>query len=61
MMTECRNPLIITRMHEMGKQHQIELTDLQNGPIMHPVLSDDLLQRIKAFKQILADVDSTTL
>jgi hypothetical protein len=61
MMTECGNPLIITRMRERGKQHQIELTDLENGPILHPVLSDDLLQRIKAFKQILVDVDNTTL
>src|SRR5580700_7097165 len=48
-------------MRNDERRHHVELADLKDGPIVHPLLSDDLLQRIKAFKQILADVDNTTL
>jgi hypothetical protein len=59
--TKYSDPLIITRMRDDERRHEIELTDLKGGPIVHPVLSDDLVRRIKAFKQILADADNATL
>jgi hypothetical protein len=34
---------------------------LEEGPIRHPVLPEDLLRRIKAFKGILAEVDNAPL
>ena len=35
--------------------------EIQEGPIRHHVLRDDLLQRIAAFKEILSEVDNMTL
>ena len=40
---------------------QVELSDLHPGPIRHPVLPDDFIERIKAFKGILGDVDAVSL
>jgi hypothetical protein len=59
--TECHNPFMITRMRDRGKRNRIELSNVHKGPIRHAVLSDDLLRRIKAFKEIFSDVDNTTL
>jgi hypothetical protein len=61
MMTECRNPFMITTMRKRAKRHRIEMVNVEKGPMRHPVLSDDLLQRIKAFKGILSEVDYMTL
>jgi hypothetical protein len=61
MMTKRRNPFMITTMRERAERHRVELVNVEKGPIRHPVLSDDLLQRIDAFREILADVDNTTL
>jgi hypothetical protein len=59
--TKYRDPYIITRMRDDERRHEIDLIDLEGGPIVHPVLSDDLVHRIKAFKLILADADNATL
>ena len=40
---------------------EIEINNLQKGPLRHRILPDNLLQRIKAFKEILAEVDNMTL
>ena len=37
------------------------LSELHKGPIRHPVLPDSFVDRIKAFKAILSDVDPTSL
>lgn len=39
----------------------IKISDIDEGPIRHPVLPDDLLERIKVFTEILSEVDKTTL
>jgi hypothetical protein len=39
----------------------IELSHLRPGPIRHPVLPDDFIERIKAFKKILGDADNASL
>ena len=42
-------------------KQQIPPADLVAGPIRHPVLPDGFVDRIKAFKAILGDVDPTSL
>jgi hypothetical protein len=42
-------------------KQQIRLSDMQFGPIRHPVLPGDFIERIKAFKKILGDIDSTPI
>lgn len=42
-------------------EKQIRLSDVTFGPIRHPVLPDDYIDRIKAFKEILGDVDRASL
>ena len=39
----------------------IPLFQLRPGPIRHPQLDPDLIERIRAFKQILAEVDTSTI
>jgi hypothetical protein len=39
----------------------VRLSDLKFGPIRHPVLPDDFIERIKAFKKILSDFDAVSL
>jgi len=40
---------------------QLQPSELHKGPIRHPVLPDSFVDRIKAFKAILSDVDPTSL
>src|ERR1700724_2724083 len=42
-------------------EKQVELSHLRPGPIRHSVLPDDFIERIKAFKEILGDVDGASL
>ena len=42
-------------------EKQVELSHLRPGPIRHPVLPDDFIERIKAFKETLGDVDGVSL
>jgi hypothetical protein len=42
-------------------KEQLRLSDIQFGPIRHPVLPDDFIERIKAFKKILGDIDSVSI
>jgi hypothetical protein len=37
------------------------LSDLQVGPIRHPSLPNEFINRVKAFKAILGDVDAMSL
>jgi hypothetical protein len=39
----------------------LQPSELHEGPIRHPALPDGLVNRIKAFKAILSDVDPTSL
>jgi hypothetical protein len=39
----------------------LQPSELHKGPIRHPVLPDSLVDRIKAFKAILREVDPTPL
>jgi hypothetical protein len=39
----------------------IKASKLEVGPIRHPALSNDLVDRVKRFKAILGDVDGATL
>jgi hypothetical protein len=39
----------------------IPLSEMQIGPIRHPILHDDFIERIRAFKAILTDVDGASL
>ena len=43
------------------RHRPIKLNQLQKGPLQHPALPEDLLHRIHAFKEILAEVDNITL
>ena len=43
------------------RRRPIKLNQLQKGPLQRPALPEDLLQRIQAFKEILAEVDNMTL
>ena len=45
----------------MTHEKQIRLSDVQMGPIRHPVLPDDVIERIRAFKATLGDVDDASL
>jgi hypothetical protein len=40
---------------------QVRLSHLYVGSIVHPVLPDSVVERIKAFKEILGDVDRASL
>ena len=40
---------------------KVKISDLKAGPIRHTTLPDELIKRIKAFKQILTDVEKTSL
>jgi hypothetical protein len=42
-------------------KEQLRLSDIQFGPIRHPVLPGDFIERIKAFKKILGDIDSVSI
>jgi len=42
-------------------EKQIRLSDIIVGPIRHPVLPADFIERIKAFKKVLCDVDRASL
>ena len=42
-------------------EKQVGLSHLRPGPIRHPVLPDDFIERIKAFKETLGDVDGVSL
>ncbi len=57
MATKWRDPFMIRAM----RRRAIKLTTLKKGPIRHPVLPAELFLRIKAFKEILAEVDNMTL
>jgi|SRR5712691_1884591 len=52
------NAIVIALAGRMKTQPQ---PDLHKGPIRHPVLPDSFVDRIKAFKAILSDVDPTSL
>lgn len=39
----------------------MKVADIQNGPIRHPVLPDAFIERVKNFKQVLAEVEKTSL
>jgi len=43
------------------RHRPIKLNQRQKGPVRHPALPEDLIQRIKVFKEILAEVDNMTL
>jgi hypothetical protein len=40
---------------------QVNLANLHEGPIRHPTLPDEFIERIRAFKEILGDVDPIPL
>ena len=40
---------------------EIKISDVQPGPIRHASLPPDLIKRIKSFKQILGEVETSTL
>ena len=42
-------------------KERVRLSDLKFGPIRHPVLPGDFIERIKAFKKILSDFDTVSL
>jgi len=42
-------------------KEQPRFSDIQFGPIRHPVLPRDFIKRIKAFKKILSDIDSVSI
>ena len=42
-------------------KEQLRLSDIQFGPIRYPVLPGDFIERIKAFKKILGDIDSVPI
>jgi Sec-independent protein translocase protein TatA len=42
-------------------KEQPRFSDIQFGPIRHPVLPRDFIRRIKAFKKILGDIDSVPI
>jgi len=39
----------------------IPINELEPGPILHPVLPEDLIRRIKAYREILGDVEEDSL
>ncbi len=39
---------------------RIPISQLRPGPIRHPQLDPDLIERIRAFKQVLAEVDTSS-
>jgi len=39
----------------------VKISDIEAGPIVHPVLSGSFIERIKMFKRILGDVDDISL
>jgi hypothetical protein len=43
------------------RMKKLQPSDLHKGPIRHSVLSDSFVDRIKAFKAILSDVDPTSI
>jgi hypothetical protein len=45
----------------MSYEKQISLSDIQPGPIRHPVLPDGFIERVRAFKATLGDVDAASL
>jgi hypothetical protein len=39
----------------------IPINQIEEGPIVHPVLPEDLIRRIKAYREILSDVEEGSL
>lgn len=39
----------------------IPINQIESGPMVHPVLPEDLIRRIKAYREILADVEEDSL
>jgi hypothetical protein len=42
-------------------EKEVKRSQLRDGPIVHPVLPDSVVERIKAFKEMLGDVDRASL
>lgn len=40
---------------------RVKLSDLKAGPIRHATLPDDFIQRVKDFKQAIAEVETSSL
>ena len=40
---------------------KINISDIKQGDIKHAMLPDELVERIKKFKELLGDVDKATL
>ena len=40
---------------------KIKISEIKRGHIRHATLPDELIERVKAYKQILADVDKSSL
>lgn len=40
---------------------RVKLSDLKAGPIKHATLPDDFIQRVRDFKQALAEVETTSI
>jgi hypothetical protein len=45
----------------MSYKKQIPLDDIRIAPIRHPVLRDGFIERIRAFKKTLGDVDEASI
>jgi hypothetical protein len=45
----------------MSYEKQIPLSDIQPGPIRHPVLPGDFIERVKVFKATLGDADGASI
>ncbi|HBA45628.1 hypothetical protein A2W67_00925 [Candidatus Nomurabacteria bacterium RIFCSPLOWO2_02_40_28] len=43
------------------KLKKVKMSDIQEGPIRHLTLPDGFIQRVKEFKQALAEVEKTSL
>lgn len=41
--------------------NKVKLSDIQEGKIKHPALPDAIIERIKAYKAILGDVEPSSL
>jgi hypothetical protein len=56
-----RKPLAILIAVAGRMKTPLQPSELRKGPIRHPVLPDSFVDRIKAFKAILSDVDPTPI
>lgn len=45
----------------MTEIRTVKMSDLNKGPVIHQAIPDDFIERVKNFKQVLSEVETSTM